>query len=91
MEKKKKNQNKTLQMEGLNMGLIGNKIGSRSCAEGVDRQKDVLQLLLCCGFREGKCKVINEVVNSCWSEVLGSWESKHKGVVGSSMGSLRLH
>ena len=48
----------------------------------------------CCsavGLGERKCKVMNEVVNSCWSEVLGSWESKHKGVVGSSVGPLRLH
>ena len=52
--KNKKNQNKTLQMEGLNMGLTENKIGSRSCAEGADRRRDALQLLLCCGFGRRK-------------------------------------
>ena len=48
----------------------------------------------CCsavGLGEGKCKVMNEVVNSCWSEVLGSWESKHKGAIGSLVGPLHLH
>ena len=78
--KNKKYQNKTQQ----------NKIGSRSCAEGADRRRVALQLLLCCGFGEGKWKVMNEVVK-CWSEVLGSWESKHKSAVGSSVGPLRLH
>ena len=47
----KKYQNKTQQMEGLSLGLTGNKIGSRSCAEGADWRRARLQLLLlCCGF-----------------------------------------
>ena len=51
-----------------------------------------LRFSCCCavGLGEGKWKVMNEVVK-CWSEVLGSWESKHKSAVGSSVGPLRLH
>ena len=73
-------------MEGLSLGLTGNKIGSRSCAEGANRRRDALQFLLCCGF--GRRKMENDEWSS---EVLGSWKSKHNSAVGSPVGPLRLH
>ena len=86
MEKTKNIKIKPNRWEGLNMGLTGNKIGSRSCAEGANRRRDALQFLLCCGFGSRKME------NDEWSsEVLGSWKSKHNSAVGSPVGPLRLH